>query len=214
MKFTRIVVGPFEVNSFLLEGVNGEALIVDPGADAATIWKACRQKKLTPVGILLTHGHMDHLNALAAVADAAGAPVYLHEQDEAWAFSETNHMLPHYPAPQAPSTPVHPLRDGEHIRLAGLDIRVIATPGHTPGGVCFYLPAEHVLFSGDTLFKGTVGRTDIPGASARVLSESLRKLVRLPPQTVVWPGHGDPTTIGEECLENFFMAQALKSQAK
>ena len=154
---------------------------------------------------LITHGHMDHVSALAPLCAALPAPVAMHPRDAAWAFTADNQMPPFYPVPAQPPAIERPLADGQTWVDGALRYEVLATPGHTPGGVCFYFPADKVVFTGDTLFANSVGRTDLPGSSERALTTSLRKLLQLPDDTVVYPGHGPHTTIGAERAANPFL---------
>lgn len=199
-----IAVGLFEVNCLVVLGTENRAVVIDPGADAEQIELSLQRHHADVDAYLLTHGHADHLCALAALHAVRPAPVYLHEADQAWAFGTANQIPPYYPVPQKPETPIlHPGPDP--IRAAGLVIECIETPGHTPGSVCYSIPERRFLFSGDTLFKGTCGRTDLPGGNARILSESLKKLAKLPSDMVVYPGHGESTDIGYEQRTNPFM---------
>ncbi|HOW97898.1 MAG TPA: MBL fold metallo-hydrolase [Kiritimatiellia bacterium] len=209
MNIECIVVGPFEVNSYIAHrGAGGEALVIDPGADADLLRDALRRLRLRPAAYLLTHGHVDHVSALAALHREWPAPVILHELDAPWAFTPVNELPPYYAAPAAPAGAPCLVKDGEARTDGPFRYRVIATPGHTPGGVAFHLPDERVLFAGDTLFQGTVGRTDLPGGDARALARSVLQLGELPDDTRVFPGHGPATTIGEEKRSNFFMHRA------
>lgn len=198
--------GPFEVNCIIIRGDARRAIVIDPGEEPEQIDAFLTQQKLDVDAWLLTHGHADHLCALAPLHTTRPAPIYLHEADQTWAFSQTNQIPPYYPVPKKPDTPIlHP--GSEPIHAAGLEFECIATPGHSPGGTCYWIRDAALLVSGDTLFKGTCGRTDLPGGDARTLSRSLQKLAALPQETTVYPGHGDPTTIGEELQSNFFMSQ-------
>jgi glyoxylase-like metal-dependent hydrolase (beta-lactamase superfamily II) len=204
MQIETIVVGPYEVNCYVVSAKgNAEAVVIDPGADADDILTFLRGQRLTPVAYLLTHGHADHVSALGKMLTAHAAPVLMHAEDQRWAFSARNQIPPFYPSQDAPPN-LRAIADGEELVLAGLKFKVICTPGHTPGGVCFYAAEAKALFCGDTLFQGTVGRTDLPGGDGRVLAQSLKKLTGLPEDTRVFPGHGPGTTIGEERRNNIY----------
>ena len=209
MNIECIVVGPFEVNSYLAYNAPGEtALVVDPGADASFILDTVRRLRLRPAAYLLTHGHADHAGALEELCRALPAPVIMHPLDAQWAFTEVNQFPPYYSVPDEPPEPPCLVADGDTRTDGPFRYQVIATPGHTPGGVSFYFPDEGVLFSGDTLFQGSVGRTDLPGADPRALARSIKRLEALPDATRVYPGHGPMTTIGIEKRTNFFMRNA------
>jgi hydroxyacylglutathione hydrolase len=205
MEIETIPVGPFEVNCYLAWGAARRAIVIDPGEDADRILDALSARKLEVAAYLLTHGHADHVSALAEVCRRHPAPVAMHPDDARWSFTRTGAIPGAYPPPGKPQAEIRPLADGQEGTDGGMRWQVIATPGHTPGGVSLYFPDEGVLFSGDTLFQGSVGRTDLPGGSARTLSESLARLARLPDATRVFPGHGPATTIGEEKKTNFFL---------
>ena len=203
MKTISLNVGAFESECYLL--ALPELLILDPGDDSAVIRNAVEKTGATVTAYLLTHGHADHLSALEALLESDPAPVYLHEADAAWSFTAANQIPPFYEAPQAAPENLVRLRDGQRLEFGTHTVDVIATPGHTPGSVCFYIENEQCLFSGDTLFNGSVGRTDLPGGDARQLQASLRRLATLPPETRVYPSHGPATTIERELRLNPFM---------
>lgn len=205
MEIAGLTVGAFDMNCYVLWSMNGQAIIVDPGADPETILGFLRGHKLQVVSYLLTHGHMDHVSALAAMHKAHPAPVAMHSADCAWTFTAANELLPFYPRPEHPACEIALLEDGGRRTDAGLLLEVIGTPGHTPGSVCLHFAAEKTVITGDTLFAGSVGRTDLPGGNARALSRSVARLARLPDDTKVYAGHGLATTIGEEKRTNFFM---------
>ena len=207
MNVEILSVGPFEVNCTIVWGDAKQALVIDPGHDAADIEAVLRQNELTVAAYLLTHGHADHLCALAELHAARPAPVYIHAEDYKWAFGQQNQILPYYPVPTKPDAQLlHP----ESAEIPGFAVRTLETPGHTRGGVCYYFEKEKVIFTGDTLFKGTCGRTDLPGGDGRVLAQSLKKLAALPDDVIVYAGHNESTTIGYEKRTNFFMQQAAK----
>ena len=206
MKIERLVVGAFEVNCYLVWQTAAQgALVVDPGAEAETVLAALKRHRLAAAAYLVTHGHADHISALCAVWEQARAPVRMHAGDMRWAFSAANQILPCYPAPGRPAD-VSRIEDGEERTDAGLTYRVLSTPGHTPGGVCFFFPKEKIVFTGDTLFADSAGRTDFPGGDGRALARSLRTLAALPADVRVCAGHGPDSTIGEEQQSNPFLA--------
>ncbi len=207
MKVEAITVGAFEVECYLAWGSAGQALAIDPGAQPELIRARLTKLGLELAGCLLTHGHMDHVSALAGLLQDSNAFWAIHRQDLDWTFSESNCWPPFYEIPQRPTAPPRLLEDGEEFDAAGLKIHVIWTPGHSPGGVCYYFPAANILFSGDTIFRGTVGRTDLPAADARQLTASLQKLARLPDNTRIFPGHGPATTLADEFQNNPFISR-------
>lgn len=209
MKRETLEVGLYGVNCTILsEG--GKAILVDPGAEADRLAATLARDRLAPDAILLTHAHFDHIGGLPALLERfPGLPVLIGAADVPVLTHPLNQVPPDYPPIPRPPTlvttesraslaPFAP--DGW---LAGLE--VIDTPGHTPGGVCYYLPSERLLLSGDTLFAGSVGRTDFPGGDMATLRASLRKLAALPDDTLVIPGHGPFTTIGAERRGNPFL---------
>lgn len=209
MKIKTFLVGAYAVNCAVVWGKSKKALVIDPGCDAGCIETILQNNSLTVEAYLLTHGHADHISALAELHAAHPAPVYIHKEDYKWAFTSINQIAPYYGVPEKPDAEfIHP-ESAERWTLAGLSFQCIETPGHTRGGVCYWFESEHTLFSGDTLFKGTCGRTDLPGGSARTLSQSLKKLAQLPGETIVYPGHNSATTIQQEKNSNFFMQQAV-----
>jgi len=205
MNVETLAIGAFETNCYVASGAAQEAIVIDPGDNADTIVAFLKARRLTVAAYLLTHGHVDHVSAVAAVCQSLPAPVYLHSADLAWAFDNVNQMLPFYPAPTPPAAPGRPLADKERRTDAGLPYEVISTPGHSPGSVCFFFAEEHVLFSGDTLFAESVGRTDLPGGDSRALAASLTRLAKLDGSTRIYPGHGPATDMAREKKHNFFL---------
>lgn len=203
MKIESVVVGPFQVNCYLIKGEDNQTIIIDPGFAADRILNALAEDEVAVY--LATHGHADHIGAWRELESQKAAPGGLQAADCGWAFGPKNAIDGFYPVPERPAELARQLEDGSEWEDAGLHYRVIATPGHSPGCVCFHFPDEKVLFSGDTLFKNGVGRTDLPGSDSRQLKESLKQLSRLPPDTLVYPGHGPSTSIGEERENNYFV---------
>lgn len=209
MERLTLQVGSFEVNCSILSA-GGKAWLVDPGQEADRLLAQLKDRRLTPTGILLTHAHFDHIGAVAGLQQAfPDLPVYVHPLDVPVITHPFNQYPPDYPPVPMPKNVVGRL-DAWTLE-GGEKVEVIETPGHTPGGVSFYVPpsASHdgppLLLSGDTLFAGSVGRTDLPGGDMATLVASLKKLAALPHDTVVVPGHGPETTIGAERRANPFL---------
>lgn len=202
MEILTLPVGPLQVNCYLVwERAGNSALIIDPGDDAAVVLATVREHDLRPAGVLLTHAHVDHIRGVSGVVEELGTPVMLHAADEALYFSPDNALPPWVPAATNLPRPSVVAND-----LDGLAFAVIHTPGHTPGGVCYHFRDESVLFSGDTLFESSIGRTDLPGGDMPSLLSSIRqRLLPLSGDTRVYPGHGPPTTIGREARSNPFL---------
>ena len=206
MHLQILPLGPFQTNGILLWNADRKALVVDPAAESEKIRAVLKEEELEPIAYLCTHAHADHINALADLHQTHPAPILMHSADWQWAFSEANQIPPHYPIPPQPPNPeFHPLESQEKWIFADLVFQSIHTPGHTPGSSCFYFPEHQLLLSGDTLFKGSCGRTDLPGGSSRQIRDSLNLLKRLPDETRIHPGHGSSTTLAYEKATNFFM---------
>lgn len=209
MDVLGVAVGPFASNCYIA-GAPGarEVLVIDPGDDADQIARILQARELTPVCYLLTHGHMDHVSALADLREQFPAPVAMHPLDAEWAFTIRNTMPPFYIRPPRAVPIDRSLADGQEWEDAGLRYRVLHTPGHSRGSVSLYFPDAGVLFPGDVLFRDSIGRTDLPGGDVQAIYESLRRLFELPDETRVYPGHGPETTIGRERRYNPFVTGA------
>ena len=189
MKIDTLILGPLSTNCYIVYNEGSEqALVIDPAAEPDRIMAALDGKK--PAAVLLTHGHFDHTGALSAFADT---PIYIHPADDVmlsdgyWSLADS--FRDRAPRPAATSF----VQEGMKLRLADLDIRVMHLPGHTLGSVAYAI--GDVLFTGDTLFQGSYGRTDFPGGNLDALSRSLRRLLQSEKNWIVCPGHGEPTNI-------------------
>lgn len=206
MHVEKLTVGLAASNCYILMNEEtGQALVIDPGDEAEVILAALARLKATVVAYPVTHGHVDHVSALAAVHRAHPAPIALHPEDQSWAFSPRNQMQPYYGPPEPPGRIERDLADVQEWTDAGFRYQVIHTPGHSPGGVCFLFPDHNLLVSGDTLFQGSIGRTDLPGGDLCVLQQSLARLLELPDSLRVLPGHGPDTTLAAERRSNPFL---------
>jgi hydroxyacylglutathione hydrolase len=207
----RYELGPIGTNCYVVRAgpSAAEAVVVDPGADATELRLELARMGARCVAILVTHGHWDHLGGVADLAEGTGAEVWMPEGER--------EKLERYPefapvgVPGRPHAPEHLVSGGETVEVAGISFECLAVPGHSPAHVAFHADGE--LFSGDLLFAGSVGRVDLPGADWDTLLASVRMLAdRLPPETVVHPGHGPETTLGVELARNPFLAE-LRAEA-
>ncbi len=191
-------VGALQANCYVLNLEDSDkCVLIDPGDDVNLIKRALSELALTPECILLTHGHYDHMLGAAHLKEAFGAKVYIHEKDEAYLSDRTYNLCSDSDALRfVPLAPDGFLPEGE-FEADGIRFTVIHTPGHTPGGVCFYLENQGALISGDTLFSNGFGRTDFVGGNWTALFKSLKTLFNLPPETFVYPGHGAGAPIGD-----------------
>jgi hydroxyacylglutathione hydrolase len=209
MDVRMFTVGMVQENCYLFRRDGSDrALIVDPGDEADKLLGAIEGLGVTLDGILLTHTHFDHVGAVAPVARATGAEVWVPEIEKP-VLADINSYVP-FPGfgPFEDYDAEHTLGGNETLELAGFEIEVLFTPGHSPGHVTFSIPDEQAVFSGDVLFQGSVGRTDLPGGDWPTLLESIRSLVdELPPETTVYPGHMGVTTLGAERASNPFLAE-------
>ncbi len=211
MRIRPLAVGPLQACCYLVAPDQGpDAAVIDPGGDAEALVAHLGQLGLTPTLLLLTHGHIDHVAALPDLARAfPSAEVAIHAADAAMLADPGASLASWIGLPFQPVEPHRTLADGDTLTLGPHTIDVLHTPGHTPGGLSFLirLDAEpDVVFTGDTLFAGGIGRTDFPGGSHSQLLDSIRqRILALDDDTVAYPGHGEPTTIGEERRTNPFL---------
>jgi len=212
MDVRMFTVGPVAENSYIFRRDGSDrALIVDPGDEADKLLAAIDGLGVKLEGILLTHTHFDHVGAVAPVAKATGAEVWVPKL-ESFVLADINSYVP-WPdfGPFESYEAEHVMEGGERLELAGFEIDVLFTPGHSPGHVTFSIPDEAAVFSGDVLFQGSVGRTDLPGGDWGTLLESIRLLVdSLPAETAVYPGHMGTTSLGAERTSNPFLAELAR----
>jgi hydroxyacylglutathione hydrolase len=201
MEVTSLPVGSLETNCYIVTSAK-DCLVIDPGGDAGTILRVVLEKGLRVHSIVLTHGHFDHYLAAGEVQESTGAPVYVGAGDLP-TVKDPGWMARYLPSwPHVPKD-IRTLCDDDTVLAGELSFRVMSTPGHSPGSLCLYSPG--VLFAGDLLFRGSIGRTDLPGGDTRAMSESLLQVGQLPDDTVVYPGHGPSTTVGEEKESNPYL---------
>lgn len=204
MDIRIFTLGAFQTNCYIVIAADGkQCLVFDPGNNGPELVKYLEDEALTPQAVVLTHGHADHIGGVEAIMEHFQVPLYIHKDDEIMLQSPdlnlSKKMGQHLTVPGAAKN----VEEGDVLTCAELSFRVIATPGHTQGGVCYY--GEGILIAGDTLFYGSIGRTDFPGGSYDALIKNIReKLYILPDDTVVYPGHGPETTIGFEKMHNPF----------
>ncbi len=204
MRIEKIVVGQLDVNCYIVAGESSsDAMVIDPGDEFDRIAGLLDGKGWRPAYIAFTHAHYDHVCAAGELKARYGSSIVMHE-DERDTYRMTKELCMSWGFSEEDFPPADMLvKDGGEIALADLLFRVIHTPGHTPGGICLY--GGGVLFTGDTLFRGSVGRTDLRGGNTGLLAASLKKIASLPPETRVFSGHGDETTIAEELKDNPFL---------
>ena len=190
--FDTLPLGAYQTNCYILKN-DGKALVIDPGYEPETVLAHLRRENLALEAILLTHGHFDHVGAVKKLVAQTDCRVYIHPAEATMPTMLTAGKLYF----------THTYGEGDILELAGLSLRVLHTPGHTPGSVC--LLCQDVLFSGDTLFAGSCGRTDLPGGSWATIRESLRRLAAIDGDFTVCPGHGEASTLSREKATNPYL---------
>ncbi len=202
MFIKRLVVGPLEVNCYIIGNEKGNAIVIDPGDEPDRIIEVIKNNGLIIDYIICTHGHFDHVGAVPDLKNATGAKVLIHK-DELEIYQAARDMAAFwgYEVEDLPDPDIF-VSEGHNIKAGDLNFMVLHTPGHSPGGICLY--GEGLVLTGDTLFAGSVGRTDFYGGDMNQLKNSFNRLMALPEETKVLPGHGPESTIGEEKRENPF----------
>ena len=204
-----IPVGPLETNCYLvIDSETKDAVIIDPGAEADKLLSILDDEEVKLRGVLLTHGHGDHIGAVGEIVTKKNVPLWIQPEDAVMLTDSEKNLSAMLGLFITTDHPCSLFADGDVLQLGSIQIKVLHTPGHTRGGVSFFIQNENnpILLSGDTLFKGDVGRCDLPGGSWEILRKSiLEKLYILPDNTIVYPGHGDSSTIGNEKITNNYV---------
>ncbi len=206
MIIERLVVGPLQGNTYILgDEATKEAIVIDPGDEPDRILEVIKDKSLKIIIIICTHAHFDHVGAIGDIKKETGAKILMHKDDmESYSLAKNQAAFWGFDVDDLP----HPdgfIDEGDDIKAGELNFKVIHTPGHSKGGVCLF--GEGIVVTGDTIFQGSVGRTDLPGGSIQELRKSFKRLLDLPEGTKVLSGHGPETTIGREKKENFFIGE-------
>lgn len=212
MKIMYMVLGPFMTNTYILYNeATMEGLVVDPSFSPEQYIKAIEEKKIHLTSIFLTHAHVDHMAGMNELRKAfPEARMYMDKRDRPFLRDPERNLSYMFPTPTLVDDADVWVKDGDEIETSGYTFQVIDTSGHTPGGISFYLKKEGIVFTGDSLFQGSIGRTDFPGGSMKELTGSIRKnLFTLPDSTVVLSGHGEQTTIGQEKRTNPFLTGGI-----
>ena len=206
MKILALPLGAFQTNCYIVaEEETGEALVFDPGSNGDELVAFIEKEGFKPKAVVLTHGHLDHIGGVQAIIDAFRIPVYMHEADVPMLTDpDLNRSILMPPHIVVKVDDLRLLNEGDTLTCGKLTFRVLETPGHTPGGICFY--TDGFVIAGDTLFNGSIGRTDFPGGDYDTLIDAIRtKLYTLPDDTEVYPGHGPATQIAYEKTSNPFV---------
>ena len=213
IKLLQFQFNPIQVNTYIVYDETNECVIIDAGCSNANenevLRKTIAERNLTPTKLLCTHGHFDHIIGNAFVCETYKIETCAHKNDLDNFEQATSHGVFFGVDVMQPPTPQCFLNDGDEIKFGNSSLKVIFTPGHTLGGICLYSEVNELLFSGDTLFAGSIGRTDLPGGNYDVLMNSIEKLMSLPENTNVFCGHGPKTTIGYEKTTNPFILEKL-----
>ncbi|MBS4176348.1 MBL fold metallo-hydrolase [Lederbergia citrea] len=206
MKWKQIPLGPLQTNCYLLYNEEGKCIIFDPGAEGASLNDFLIEQGFTPLAIVMTHAHFDHIGAIDAVRDQWDIPVYIHELEAEWLTNPSLNGSARYGANITAKAAEHQLSEEKKLSIGPFSLNLFHTPGHSPGSISYYSEEANVVFAGDTLFQGSIGRTDLPGGSHSQLLKSIsEKLLILPEDTVVLSGHGPATTISSEKSNNPFL---------
>ncbi len=210
MKIDRLILGEFETNCFVLRNSEtvSDCVIIDTGLDSRPLLKFLQENNLNPAVLVLTHGHIDHIAGVEALRkNFPSVPIYIHKLDAQMLTDAEGNLSVLTGSLVTVGNADHILEEDDLIDKASIKLKVLHTPGHTPGGISLYCQKDGIIFVGDTLFAGSIGRTDFPnGNTSQLISSIRKKLLTLPENTIVYPGHGPETTIGHEKAENPFLS--------
>lgn len=208
LNIRRFPLGPIQTNCYVIANKEQDCLIIDPGDEGQKLINRIRQSKLKPQAILLTHAHFDHIGAVDDVREAFGIPVYMHKKEQHWLGNPDLNGSGKYA--QLPNYEIAPadyfLTPAKEVVIGRFTFEVVHTPGHSPGSISFLFHEDRVAFVGDTLFRRSIGRTDLVDGNETLLLKSIHDhLLTLDEDTIVYPGHEEPTTVGEEINSNPFL---------
>ncbi|UOE54394.1 MBL fold metallo-hydrolase [Cytobacillus oceanisediminis] len=208
MEWNQIPLGPLQTNCYVLSNENKDCLIFDPGEESGKLSGIIEQKGLNPLAVILTHAHFDHIGAVDEIRDAFSIPVYIHEKEAAWLPDPAlngSHLFKIGKLIKA-RVADHIITGEQELSIGEFNLKILETPGHSPGSISLYFKDADLVVAGDALFSGSIGRTDLPGGNHQQLLKSIHnKLLTLPEETEVLPGHGPVTTIGQEMDSNPFL---------
>ncbi|MCD8502247.1 MAG: MBL fold metallo-hydrolase [Bacillaceae bacterium] len=209
MQWEQFPLGPLQTNAYILYNEKNEAIIFDPGGEGMKLNTIIEAKALKPHAILLTHGHFDHIGGVDEVRDLWKVPVYIHKNEQDWltdASKNGSNLFMPGSGIKAKAPADYLINEEGKLEIGSFECQVFETPGHSPGSVSYYFKEANIIFSGDVLFYGGIGRTDLPGGDSKTLLASIHeKLLGLPEETIVASGHGPTTTIANEIQSNPFL---------
>ncbi|WLR43926.1 MBL fold metallo-hydrolase [Bacillus carboniphilus] len=207
MDWQRVPLGQLQTNAYILKDDEGKCVIFDPGAEGERLVAMIKKRHLTPLAILLTHAHFDHIGAITDLKKHWDIDVYLHENEKDWLSNPILNGSQFFMSAEIKASPADKLiKRQQDLTIGDFHFELYETPGHSPGSVSYYNEELDVVFCGDTLFRGSIGRTDLPGGNHSLLLNSIEKhILSLPEDTIVLPGHGPETTVDEEMATNPFL---------
>ncbi len=207
MKWERLTVGPVQENTYVLWNEKKEGIIFDPGGESKKIISLVEKRGVKPLAVLLTHAHFDHIGAVDDVREKWQIPVYVHKKEKDWLEDPNKNGSAHFMQDITAKKADHLITEEGELQIGSISLQVLETPGHSPGSVSYYVSSMETVYSGDALFAGSIGRTDLYGGNQELLLKSIHdKLLNLPEETMVLSGHGPETAIGAEMDSNPFLS--------